>query len=93
MYSDTVLLAFIFNVFHCAIRNLFLLSCFCNLFCALSGTGFQSANLLSENMFLQRGLGNCAVRCQVEIGCGAEKVTANNDNLSSKTAQNVFVSH
>ena len=65
-------------------------TCFCNRFCAVSGTSLQSANLLSGTKFLQRGLGNCAVRCQVEIGCGAEKVIANNDNLSSKTAQNVF---
>ena len=80
MYSVIDFSAFIFNIFCCAIQNMFL----------QSGTSLQSANLLSGTKFLQRGLGNCAVRCQVEIGCGAEKVKANNDNLSSKTAQNVF---
>ena len=53
----------------------------------MSGTGLH---LLSGTKFLQHGLGNCAVRCQVKIGCGTEKVKAKNDNLSSKTAQNVF---
>ena len=64
MYSVIDFSAFIFNIFCCAIQNMFL----------QSGTSLQSANLLSGTKFLQRGLGNCAVRCQAKLGAAQERL-------------------
>ena len=71
MYSVTVLLHLFSMCFAAQSKTLFLLSCFCNLFCAVSGTGLH---LLSGTKFLQRGLGNCAVRCQAKLGAAQERL-------------------
>ena len=74
MYSVTVLFAFIFNVLRCAIQSLFLLSCFCNLFCAVSGAGFESANLLSGNMFCNVGLATAQSVVKPKLGAAKRRL-------------------